>query len=452
MAFSSILLTFARGDTTTLSVPLPPGNYAGVPLTFAIGDDGNTAPVLQKVSSNGGVTVDQAAMVALIPLTPTETAALKAREYDGELRRTDLGSELQLYHGHVRVYDAVAVPGGEIIPAVAGAGLSLAGPVSATPQAVQDAGGHATNLKLAAAAAVVSNPDSRLVPLTVESKSRTGSAVAKQLAANVATLTTAAPHNFLVGESVTITGSALAAPFTGTKTITAVPTPTTFSYAAVGADVPSTAVNPAGTATVNPAAVALKIDTGGTSGATLDRLGNLVLTNGAGQLTTYGPTSVAFAFGAVACNLNFAGAALSLASDANHTATLNPGVLSLNDGTSGSNLQAGPGFLSINDANGGVAISGSTFTMGGGLVNVNTAAGTSTFGAMSFDSGSGVTDIGGTLQVDASTASVIVSGPLEVSGALTVDATVILSALPAVDPHVAGQLWNSAGTLKVSAG
>ena len=35
---------------------------------------------------------------------------------------------------------------------------------------------------------------------------------------------------------------------------------------------------------------------------------------------------------------------------------------------------------------------------------------------------------------------------------LSASGTVILSALPTSDPTVAGQLWNDAGTLKVSAG
>lgn len=35
---------------------------------------------------------------------------------------------------------------------------------------------------------------------------------------------------------------------------------------------------------------------------------------------------------------------------------------------------------------------------------------------------------------------------------LTISGTVMISALPTSDPAVAGQLWNSTGTLKVSAG
>lgn len=67
----------------------------------------------------------------------------------------------------------------------------------------------------------------------------------KQLTSNVATLTTAAAHGYKVGDVIFVSG--VGAPFDGTptingyKTITAVPTDTTFSYAAVGADVPLTA-------------------------------------------------------------------------------------------------------------------------------------------------------------------------------------------------------------------
>ena len=42
---------------------------------------------------------------------------------------------------------------------------------------------------------------------------------------------------------------------------------------------------------------------------------------------------------------------------------------------------------------------------------------------------------------------------LSASGAVSLtNATISMSALPTADPTVAGQLWNDAGTLKVSAG
>jgi hypothetical protein len=75
----------------------------------------------------------------------------------------------------------------------------------------------------------------------------TASVTTKALTSNVATLTTAAAHGFAVGFDVTVTG--VDATFNGTYTITTIPSPTTFTYAKVATDVPSTAVSPAGTVT-----------------------------------------------------------------------------------------------------------------------------------------------------------------------------------------------------------
>jgi hypothetical protein len=72
----------------------------------------------------------------------------------------------------------------------------------------------------------------------------------KQLTSNVATLTTGTAHGYSVGDIIFVSG--VGSPFDGTptitgyKTITVVPTDTTFSYAATGADVPLTAVSPVG--------------------------------------------------------------------------------------------------------------------------------------------------------------------------------------------------------------
>ena len=68
----------------------------------------------------------------------------------------------------------------------------------------------------------------------------------KALTSNVATLTTAAAHNFLVGDRITVAG--VDATFNGTYAITAVPSSTTFSYAKTSANVTSAAVSPTGTA------------------------------------------------------------------------------------------------------------------------------------------------------------------------------------------------------------
>jgi hypothetical protein len=67
----------------------------------------------------------------------------------------------------------------------------------------------------------------------------------KALTSNVATLTTAAAHNYSVGMVVTITG--VDATFNGTYTITAA-TSTSFSYAKTASNVSSAAVSPVGTA------------------------------------------------------------------------------------------------------------------------------------------------------------------------------------------------------------
>ena len=49
------------------------------------------------------------------------------------------------------------------------------------------------------------------------------------------------------------------------------------------------------------------------------------------------------------------------------------------------------------------------------------------------------------------TGSHAITGSLTISANLTVEGSVVsLAALPTVDPAVAGQLWNDAGTLKVS--
>lgn len=63
-------------------------------------------------------------------------------------------------------------------------------------------------------------------------KTRTGAkqVVSKLLVANIATITTSEPHNFIVGETATVSG--VDVNFNGNYTITAVPTSTSFSYAA----------------------------------------------------------------------------------------------------------------------------------------------------------------------------------------------------------------------------
>jgi hypothetical protein len=67
----------------------------------------------------------------------------------------------------------------------------------------------------------------------------------KALTSNVATLTTTAVHGLSVGMQITITG--VDATFNGEYRITGVPTTTTFTYAKIASNVPSTAVSPVGT-------------------------------------------------------------------------------------------------------------------------------------------------------------------------------------------------------------
>ena len=81
----------------------------------------------------------------------------------------------------------------------------------------------------------------------------------KALADGLATLTTAAPHGFAAGETVTISD---VSGFNGTYEIASVgagENPTTFSFALAGVDVTSTAVSPAGVAEVAPDSRAVTI-------------------------------------------------------------------------------------------------------------------------------------------------------------------------------------------------
>jgi len=66
----------------------------------------------------------------------------------------------------------------------------------------------------------------------------------KALTTNVATLTTSAAHNLVVGDSVVVEG--VGAPFDGIFKITAVPTTTTFKYAVTATNVVSSPVAPTG--------------------------------------------------------------------------------------------------------------------------------------------------------------------------------------------------------------
>lgn len=87
----------------------------------------------------------------------------------------------------------------------------------------------------------------------------------KALASNVATLTTSSSHGFTAGERVHV--ASVGAPFDGTFTITSVPSATTFSYAASGADVTATAATGSATVEAGARAVSDLPDVSGSSDA-----------------------------------------------------------------------------------------------------------------------------------------------------------------------------------------
>lgn len=106
---------------------------------------------------------------------------------------------------------------------------------------------------------------SKTATLTVSNVARTVSN--KALTANVATLTTTAPHGFKVGQSVVVAG--VDATFNGTYTIASTPSGTTFTYALVATNVVSAASG--GTVTSDsaqfPAAGSYPITVAATAGA-----------------------------------------------------------------------------------------------------------------------------------------------------------------------------------------
>jgi len=66
----------------------------------------------------------------------------------------------------------------------------------------------------------------------------------KALTTNVATLTTSTAHNYVIGDSIYVTG--VDSTFNGQFTVVATPTTTTFTYAKTASNVTSTAVSPTG--------------------------------------------------------------------------------------------------------------------------------------------------------------------------------------------------------------
>lgn len=94
----------------------------------------------------------------------------------------------------------------------------------------------------------VANRTGGILPISVYAKRTVTASVSnKALTSNVATLTTSAAHGLFEGDSVAVTS--VDSTFNGTYTITAVPTPTTFTYAKTASNVSATAVSPVGTVT-----------------------------------------------------------------------------------------------------------------------------------------------------------------------------------------------------------
>ena len=84
-------------------------------------------------------------------------------------------------------------------------------------------------------------------PLTQLGSTVSTSITSRNRQNNIVTLTTAAPHNFIIGESVTVAG--VSATFNGTFTIKDIPSPTTFQYDQTDNNVTETAST--GTATTS---------------------------------------------------------------------------------------------------------------------------------------------------------------------------------------------------------
>jgi hypothetical protein len=89
---------------------------------------------------------------------------------------------------------------------------------------------------------VIDTSELVILPLLV---SYSSAVTDRQLANNVATLTTNTPHNYIVGSSVVVSiGDAV---FDGTKTVTAISSEYLFSFAKTNADITRNAVIPHGT-------------------------------------------------------------------------------------------------------------------------------------------------------------------------------------------------------------
>jgi hypothetical protein len=130
----------------------------------------------------------------------------------------------------------------------------------------------------------------------------------KALTSNVATLTTRAAHNYLVGDSVVVAG--VDATFNGTYTITTIPTSTTFTYAKTNANVASARIGDQ-TFTINNKALVSDVATLTTSTTHPYLVGESVTVTGVdstfnGTYTITAVTSTTFSYAKVASNVTSA--------------------------------------------------------------------------------------------------------------------------------------------------
>jgi hypothetical protein len=130
----------------------------------------------------------------------------------------------------------------------------------------------------------------------------------KALTSNVATLTTRAAHNYLVGDSVVVAG--VDATFNGTYTITTIPTSTTFTYAKTNANVASARIGDQ-TFTINNKALTSNVATLTTSATHPYLVGESVTVTGVdstfnGTYAITAVTSTTFSYAKVESNVTSA--------------------------------------------------------------------------------------------------------------------------------------------------
>lgn len=118
-------------------------------------------------------------------------------------------------------------------------------------------------------------------------KSRSRKIVNRDLVANLVTVLTSGTHGVFAGESVTISG--LGSPFNGTYTVASVPSPTTFTYSKVNANIPPLDFTQEG---VEPPANAFVVMTGNIASASLSPTGLATVAGSLPFSTSTGTVSV----------------------------------------------------------------------------------------------------------------------------------------------------------------